>query len=165
MEEDQVQPESEPSSELARNCLDNIASELEYEKNHALFLGYKIEEYQPHILLLKPDAASRLAWWWLIKRSHGVLARRLVVIPKFSADRYDTLDFINRFNCCCELLCLTLEEAENRTPQIFAQSFLEGEYNRSNFTVFIDRINHEYFEAFTSLEVSTAWQKIAPDQE
>jgi hypothetical protein len=116
--------------ESVTDALNLTASELEHEKNHALFLGYKVEEIQPNVLLLSPDSASRLTWWWLIKRSHGALAKKFISVPRFSADRYDTLDFINIFNCHCELLCATLQESENRTPQIFAHSFLEGEYNR-----------------------------------
>lgn len=164
-DEDTQDALSTPRSDLASvsDALNLIASELEHEKNHALFLGYKVEEIQPNVLLLSPESASRLTWWWLIKRSHGILAKRFIAVPRFSADRYDTLDFANIFNCHCELLCITLEESENRTPQIFAHSFLEGEYNRSNFTLFMERINQEYADALAQDEVYNAWRKIAPE--
>ena len=164
---DQQEPNELSSSILGpdsvKSALDLVSSELEHEKNHALFLGFKVEELQPHVLLLSPDTASRLAWWWLIKRSHGVLARKAVATPRFSADRYDVLDFVNRFNCQCELLCMTLEELEDRTPQIYAHSFLEGEYNRSNFTLFMERINQEFHDAFSAGDLYNAWQRIAPE--
>lgn len=150
-----------PASEQLKSQMLLSASELEYEKNHAQFLGYKADEIESNILSLMPENADRLWWWWLVKRDHGVLARRIMNPARSDAARSDILEFVNAINCLCEAVCITLEVNKNGEQQIFAQSFLEGQYNRSNFTIFMDRINHELSNATTNDDVLAAWSKIS----
>jgi len=105
---------------------------------------------------------NRLWWWWLVKRSHGVLARRLMPEPRIGSDRYDVLNFINEVNCACETIALTLDLNDEKKPFIAAQSFLEGQYSRSNFTIFMDRINEELTTAMNQPHVQAAWSKVKP---
>lgn len=156
------QDERSSENEELKKALFHVASELEYEKNHALFLGYKVDEIAPNVILLTPDSSDRLWWWWLIKRSHGLLARRTMLSPRPSANRMDCLEFINSVNCQCEVVALTLEPGKDGGLEIFAQSFLEGEYNRANFTIFVERINQELSNSLNSDEVLEGWRRIAP---
>lgn len=160
-----MEPRSEdsstPASEQLKSQMLLSASELEYEKNHAQFLGYKTEEIDSNILSLTPENTERLWWWWLVKRDHGVLARRIMSPARPGAPRSDILEFVNAINCLCEAVCVTLECNKNGEQQMFAQSFLEGQYNRSNFTIFMDRINHELSAAVTNDAVLEAWSRIS----
>ena len=150
------------SSEQLKSQIMLSTSELEYEKNHAQFLGYKVEEIDSNILSLTPENADRLWWWWLVRRDHGVLARRIMNPAAPGASRIDMLEFVNAVNCLCEAVCITLEVGKNGETQIFAQSFLEGQYNRSNFTIFMERINQELSTAVSNETVLEAWTRISP---
>jgi len=156
------QDERSSESEELKKALLHVASELEYEKNYALFLGYKVDEIAPNVISLTPDNSDRLWWWWLIKRSHGLLARRAMLSPKPAASRIDCLEFVNLVNCHYEVVSLTLEPGKDGGLEIFAQSFLEGEYNRANFTIFIERINQELSSSLGGEEVLEIWRRIGP---
>ena len=49
-----------PEEQSMRAELLQVTSELEYEKNHALFLGYKVTEIDSNVISLTPDSAESL---------------------------------------------------------------------------------------------------------
>ena len=142
-----------PTGDSTPVSIPEISSELELEKNHAQFFGYRVEEIQSNLITLTPASSNRMTWWWLIKRGHGVLARRGYCPYNGQISRQDCLEFCNKINVRSELITAKLEKDEDGKENIFIESFLEGQYSRSTFSIFLERINQEFYEALTQEDI------------
>jgi hypothetical protein len=145
----------------------SVSSELELEKNHLQFLGYKVTEHENGLLLAEgtESTAGGCYWWHVVKRSHGVCFMRWLNVAE-SASLLDKLMLANAVNKITEMSCTSVGTSSTETMEdasfLFTTAFLEGDYDRSRFTLFVNHLNREYDAALSCGEFDMIWDRIKP---
>lgn len=144
----------------------SVSSELELEKNHLQFLGYKVTENEHGLLALTTESTPGSYFWWqVLKRPHGVCLMRWLTVLE-SASFLDKLMLANVVNKITEMSCtsvgLSSSEPAEDAIVLYTTAFLEGDYDRNRFTLFVNHINREYDAATSCKEFNMIWDRIGP---
>ena len=75
------------------------------------------------------------------------------------------MEFCNKINVTSELITAKLEKDEDGKENIFIESFLEGQYSRSTFSIFLERINQEFYEALTQEDIDEIASRLINTEE
>jgi hypothetical protein len=133
---------------------------LEDEERHCLFFGYKTERISPIFITLRSEAAGNLWWWWLSKQDDGILAQRIMKVLNQNSSRIDCLEFVNKFNVVCQVVTAKLFYQKDEELEVVFSAIILGEYNLSNFSTFLQLINHEMSKITSNPNVYESWKKI-----
>lgn len=116
---------------------------LEHYKNHLEFLGYSIETNDEYSLdCIHP----RRVYLHLIKLSRevGVLVRTYYNFSKHLAQEPMLLyQYANELNSQFLFMRAWVYATEEDSYCLFIDSVLEGSYDRKNFSIFLDNIEHD----------------------
>ncbi|MBW4511069.1 MAG: YbjN domain-containing protein [Scytonematopsis contorta HA4267-MV1] len=122
-------------------------------RNHLEFNGYNIEEGEDMLVCRHPRKAN-----FLIKDvpSRGVL---VTVIYSFNETigRMDLLEYLNKLNIDFWFMKAYLSE-EEKELNLCIDTFFEGEYDRTNFSILLENIEHDIDILFEN-ELTEAYLK------
>lgn len=157
-------------TESSPNPIESIAllgaSSLELEKNHLQFLGYNctVESENQILAEATKSAGENSLWWHFYKMRRGVLALRWWVVPNGPSE-LDMLKLVNEMNTTNFFVCASITSSEEGTHFLNIKSFLEGDYDRSNFGIFVNQINAEVTGCVTNhYSINRMWCRVFGNQ-
>lgn len=121
----------------------SLTHALEHYKNHCEFLGYCVEEDGEAAIFCNHQRKDSVSFV-LLNHGAGVMAQIFYALPEHLADEPLTLYYYaNELNYIFIFMKAAIRGVEDRKPYIMLTSVCEGEYNRKNFSIFLDNIEQD----------------------
>ena len=122
-------------------------------RNHLEFNGYNVEEGEDMLVCRHPRKAN-----FLIRDipSRGVLVSAIYSFEGI-IDRINLLEYVNKLNVDFLFMKAYLQEDEEEI-NLFIDTFFEGQYDRTNFSLLLENIEHDIDILFEN-ELTEAYLK------
>ncbi|BAZ38122.1 hypothetical protein NIES4101_40570 [Calothrix sp. NIES-4101] len=120
------------------NISDTTAHPLAKYSNHLEFNGYQIQEDE-ELLICRHSRKANLILRHVADR--GVLISTLYSCEP-DVTRINLLEYVNQLNSELIFIKAYISEDEEETNLIM-ETFFEGEYNRTNFSILLDNIDYD----------------------
>jgi hypothetical protein len=114
---------------------DTVAHPLAYYRNHLEFNGYHVEEDDETILGRHPRKANLIVRQIL---GRGVLVSTIYAVEP-DTKRMHLLEYVNDLNT----VFLFMKAYVGQDNDLFLETFLEGDYDRTNFSILLDNIEYD----------------------
>jgi len=118
------------------NISDSLAHPLVRYRNHLEFNGYQVEEEEELLLCRHP-------------RKHGLIVKhiqnrgvliRILYSCDLNINRVSLLEYVNELNL---LFMFIKAYIDNLGNNLYMETFCEGEYDRTNFSIILDNIEYD----------------------
>lgn len=118
------------------NISDSLAHPLVRYRNHLEFNGYQVEEEDELLLCRHP-------------RKHGLIVKQIqnrgvLIRILYSCDlnihRVNLLEYVNELNLLFMFMKVYIDNLGNN---LYMETFCEGEYDRTNFSIILDNIEYD----------------------
>lgn len=145
------------------NISDATAHPLAKYRNHLEFNGYKVEENEDILLCTHPRKPSISI---INKPGRGVIVRSFYWSMRQDVEEIKILRLANELNADMYYMKAYLYQDEVETEdgeeevinKFFLETFLEGEYDRSNFSLLLDNIEED-IDTFLDHELAQAYME------
>lgn len=130
-------------NEINKDSEIQVSHSLERYKNHLEFLGYIAEEDGESSIFAKHHRKDNL---WVLKFGCdiGILARLTYVFPsRFNSDPVLLYIYANDLNNQFYFLRACVSSFSDGGYYLRLESVLEGDYDRRNFSIFLDNIERD----------------------
>ncbi|MCV3216797.1 YbjN domain-containing protein [Plectonema radiosum NIES-515] len=117
------------------NISDLVAHPLAKYRNHLEFNGYQVEEDEELLLCHHPRKTNLIIKYIF---SRGVLIRSFYSFDQ-NIQRIDLLEYINELNSDF----IFMKAYIDRDNDLSIETFSEGEYDRTNFSILLDNIEYD----------------------